>query len=195
MNKTLLSLLTLMASAAAFAQGPGPATAGDAQAERAELLSMFAGPAGLGVVQVGRSGSMVETVIPLSPSYKGFKEELSFPVAGWGEIEKISAPRAESDIEAPDDLRDALGAVPATLPGAANIPPFSLLKAGLPQPVPSGPAGWLVLTRREGTEVRVIKTAEELKRWVGVAELQRRTYEALVQGRAARVAPAPAVQK
>lgn len=150
--------------------------------ERGELLAMFAGPAGLGVVQVARAGSLLRTTVPLFPVYKGFAAELGLAGSDpWGNIERISVPSEGSDIEAPDDLRDALGAMPALTPGAAHLPPFSLLKAAIPEPAPASPAGWLVLTRREGSEVRVLKTQEELARWTSVAELQRRTFDALAK--------------
>lgn len=182
MKIPLLACLAVLASSAAFSQAPSPAPVADTAAERAELLSMFAGPAGLGVVQVAKAGSMVRTVVPLFPAYHGLESDLSFKVPDiLGRIEKVSAPAAGSDIEAPDDLRDALGAMPSPVPpGAAHLPPLALLKAGLPEPVPAGPAGWLVLTRADGREVRPLKTADEVKRWTSVAELQRRAYEALV---------------
>ncbi|MBI5595014.1 MAG: hypothetical protein HY928_02875 [Elusimicrobia bacterium] len=178
MMKTLL--LSCLAALAAF---PCAAQEGLRTSERAELLAMFAGPAGLGVVQVARAGSILRTAVPLFPVYLGFAAQLGLSGSDpWGTIERISVPSEGSDIEAPDDLRDALGAMPAMASGAAHLPPFSLFKAEAPaEPVPTAPAGWLVLTRREGSEVRVLKTQEELVRWTSVAELQKRTFDALAK--------------
>lgn len=178
MMRTLL--LSCLAALAAF---PCAAQEGRQASDRAELLAMFAGPAGLGVVQVARAGSILQTKVPLFPAYKGFAAELGLAASDpWGSIERISVPSEGSDMETPDDLRDALGAMPAMTPGAANPPPFTLLRAAVPvEPARTGPAGWLVLTRREGSEVRLLKTQDELARWSSVAELQKRTFAALAK--------------
>ncbi|MDE2290707.1 MAG: hypothetical protein KGL53_01385, partial [Elusimicrobia bacterium] len=84
--------------------------------------------------------------------------------------------------------RDALAAVPAPPPMATQLPPAALLK-GLPPVLGArtapvvGPAGWLILTHKDGREVRPLSTPDEVARWTRAAELQRRAYESIVLDR------------
>ncbi|TBR20629.1 hypothetical protein EPO15_12580 [bacterium] len=189
------TLWTLLAAAIplAGAQESRPslaATAGD----RAELLRLYDKPGQLGVIQVAPAPSAAAKTSPLYPRYAGFEAEfaLTAPEA-FSRIEKVSAAApAPTDIEAPTDLRDALAGVPTMPPGMSQLPPSTILKTGVPTAAmpplertapPIGPAGWLVISRKNGREVRPLKTSEDVARWTAAAELQHRVYEALLMER------------
>lgn len=164
------------------------ATAGD----RAELLRMYDRPGHLGVIQVAAGPSAAAVATPLFPRYAGFEAELEFSVpAAFSRIEKASPAAGAPDIEAPTDLRDALAGVPALPPGMTHLPPASVLKTGAPaallsperKAAPIGPAGWLVVTRKAGREIRPLSTEQDVARWTAAAELQRRAYEASILAR------------
>jgi hypothetical protein len=182
-------LWTLLAAAIplAGAQESRPslaATAGD----RAELLKMYDRPGHLGVIQVAAAPSAAGTAAALFPRYAGFDAELSLTAPeAFSRIEKVSPAAPPPDgLETPTDLRDALAGVPALPPGMSQLPPSSVLKTGLPaalaaperKAAPIGPAGWLVVTRKSGREIRPLATAQDVSRWTAAAELQRRAYEA-----------------
>lgn len=181
-------LWTLLAAAIplAGAQESRPslaATAGD----RAELLRLYDKPGQLGVIQVAAAPSAAAAASPLFPRYAGFEAELAFAVPeAFARIDKVSpAAPPPAGLETPEDLRDALAGVPALAPGMSQLPPAAILKTGVPaarvaepKAAPIGPAGWLVITRKTGREIRPLPTAQDLSRWTAAAELQRRAYEA-----------------
>ncbi|TPW21962.1 MAG: hypothetical protein FD126_163 [Elusimicrobia bacterium] len=161
------------------------ATAGD----RAEILKMYDKPGQLGVIQVAAAPSAAAVAAPLFPRYAGFDAELAFSApAAFARIEKVRPAAEAPDIEAPTDLRDALAAIPPMAPGMSQLPPSAVLKTGVPAALTAperkapaiGPAGWLVVTRKNGREVRPLNTEEDVARWTAAAELQRRAYEASI---------------
>lgn len=168
--------------AAAQESRPGIAeTAGD----RAELLRLFDRPGHLGVLQVAAAPAALAAAAPLFPRYAGFAGELEFAMPGaFSRIEKVSPAAPPPDIEAPTDLRDALAGVPSAPPGMTQMPPAAVLRTGAPSPLPptertaASPAGWLVVTRKAGREIRPLATEADVARWTAAAELQRRAYEA-----------------
>lgn len=183
-------LWTLLAAAIplAAAQESRPslaATAGD----RAELLKLYDKPGQLGVIQVAAAPSAAATASPLFPRYAGFDPDISLKAPeAFTRIEKVSAAApAPAGFETPDDLRDAIAGVPAMAPGMSQLPPAAILKTGVPaapiaepKTAPIGPAGWLVITRKAGREIRPLPTASDVSRWTAAAELQRRAYEAVL---------------
>lgn len=192
MKSTFLWSLLAAAIPLAGAQESRPtlaATAGD----RAEILKMYDKPGQLGVIQVAAAPSAAGLASPLFPRYAGFDAELSLKAPeAFARIEIVSAAAPNpAGLETPDDLRDAVAGVPSMSPGMSQIPPAAILKTGIPvapaaiepQVAPIGPAGWLVITRKTGREIRPLPTAQDVSRWAAVAELQRRAYEASIQER------------
>lgn len=157
MNVTLLSIALLAAPAV-------PASAEEAWllaplvADRAEMLKLFGDSGGLGVIQVAGRGD-AGAAVSLTPRYAGFDTQLDLP---------------PSEAE-PDDLRDSLGAV------GPDPSPWAREKSRVAPR--GGPAGWIIVTRRGGREVRPLATREEVARWAAVAEAQRRAYEGLLRER------------
>lgn len=159
------------------------ATAGD----RAEILKMYDKPGHLGVIQVAVAPPAAAVKAELFPRYAGFDWELSFSAPeAFSRIEKVRPAAEAPDIEAPTDLRDALAGIPAMAPGMSQLPPSTVIKTGVPgaltaperKAAPIGPAGWLVVTRKSGREIRPLTTEQDVVRWTAAAELQRRAYEA-----------------
>lgn len=193
MKSTFLFSLLAAAIPLAGAQESRPtlaATAGD----RAEILKMYDKPGQLGVIQVAAAPSAAGLASPLFPRYAGFDAELSLKTPeAFARIEKISpAGPNPAGLETPDDLRDAVAGVPTMSPGMSQIPPAAILKTGIPvapaaieepKVSPIGPAGWLVITRKTGREIRPLPTAQDVSRWTAAAELQRRAYEASLMDR------------
>ena len=183
MRAAFLALTCLLAASPAVraeeAKGSLAALAGD----RGELLGLFDTKGGFGVIQVaGQAPSpAAKAEVPLFPIYGGMGSTLEF--AQPGPLDRLDGVAAAADgadgIERPSDLRDALAATPAAAPGAAQLPPLSLFK---PTPIaaPAGPAGWLVITRKAGREVRPLRTKEDVAHWTAAAQLQLSAYEAIV---------------
>lgn len=161
------------------ARGSLAALAGD----RAELLGLFDTKGGFGIIQVAGAAPAVaaKAELPVFPLYAGLEASLAFAQPGPMDTLDSVGPAADrvGGIERPSDLRDALAAAPAAPPGAAQNPPLSLIMPAPPK-APSGPAGWLIITRKTGREVRPLKTGEDVAHWKAAAQLQLSAYEAIV---------------
>ena len=192
MKDTFLWALLAAAIPLAAAQESRPslaATAGD----RAELLSLFDKPGQLGVIQVAPAMPAAATTSPLFPRYAGFDAELGFAApAPLSRIERVRpAAPAPDGIEVPGDLRDAVAGVPGLPPGMTQVAPSTILKTATPaaptalvrKAASTEPAGWLIITRKIGREIRPLNTAQDVARWAAAAELQRRAYESFLTER------------
>ncbi len=178
----------LLALACALA-APGPVRAegprGSLAAlggDRGELLGLFDTKGGFGVIQVAAAapGPAAKAEMPVFPLYAGLEASLEFTQPGpIDRLDRVAVGAEDSGIERPTDLRDAVAAVPAAAPGASQLPPLSIFKPALPA-VSVGPAGWLVITRKAGREVRPLKTREEVSHWTAAAQLQLSAYEAIL---------------
>ncbi|MBI3299132.1 MAG: hypothetical protein HYZ75_13270 [Elusimicrobia bacterium] len=193
-----LALLVLLAAVPSFAQESREPAIKAINPEAELILRFFDTPGGLGVIQVAAAGGAARKSLSLVPQYAGLETELTFTGPGpLDRLEKLAAApeAAGSDIEAPEDLRDALGAMTPMPPGATQLPPMAILKNGAVSEtqhegltpnatkpaVIVGPAGWLVLTRKTGRVIRPLKTPADLERWANTAELQRRAYESMIK--------------
>ena len=115
---------------------------------------MYDKPGHLGVIQVAGAPSAAAVKAQLFPRYAGFDSELSFSAPeAFSRIEKVRPAAEAPDIEAPTDLRDALAGVPAMAPGMSSSSVSRPASRAPPAPErKAGPAGWLVVTRKNGRD-------------------------------------------